>query len=383
MKVGIEGQILVRGNKTGIPWTLHNMINSFRGDKNEYIINYFGLGLSPEQNERMKSYAGNNIKVKCSKYFHNGIYRRIWEKIYFPYSLFFGKNCDVTLFFNYLVPTGVKGKTVNLVCDMGYKACPDLLRDNTRKELEKYCYSSCKRADLILTISQFSKDEIIKYLGIDEKKIKIIPLGVDRDKYKKINDKKRVETIKSKYGIDDQYYLYVGTIEPRKNLERLIRAYAKMVKIRRDVPKLVLAGGSGWKNQAIYDSVKELNLSDKVIFTGFVEDEDVPVLMNGALLFVFPSVYEGFGLPPLEAMACGTPTLVSNVASLPEVVGDASILVDPYDIDSILSGLLDYFDGKVNISYMQQEAEKQLQIYTWDAAAKDTLMYIDELFYRG
>lgn len=379
MKIGIEGQILVKENKTGIPWTLHNMLNSFRGDSNSYVINYFGLGLSREEKKRMRAYAGENISTKCCSFFHNGIYRRIWERVYFPYSFFFGKKNDVTLFFNYLVPTGVHGKIVNLVCDMGYKACPELLRENTRKELEQYCADSCNRADLILTISEFSKQEIIKYLNIDENKIKVIPLGVDRKRYRKIDNVDCIEAVKEKYGVSGDYYLYVGTIEPRKNLERLIRAYSKLCQLRENVPSLVLAGGNGWKNQAIYDSVKELKLTNKVIFTGFVGDDDVPAMMCGAKLFVFPSVYEGFGLPPLEAMACEIPTLVANAASLPEVVGEASILVNPYDIDDILKGLLNFYDKKIDTRNMIQEGLRRLDIYTWDAAAERTSEYIEEL----
>lgn len=146
------------------------------------------------------------------------------------------------------------------------------------------------------------------------------------------------EAIK-KYHINEKYFLYLGTIEPRKNLERLIKAYVKLVSRHKDVPQLVLAGGNGWYYDDIFQMIDTCHLKEQVVFTGYVDQKDSPLLMSGAMAFVFPSLYEGFGMPPLEAMACGTPVITSKTSSLPEVVGDAGILVDPENVDEICEAM--------------------------------------------
>ena len=197
------------------------------------------------------------------------------------------------------------------------------------------------------------------------------PCGVDTEKFYPCRDRERIEAVKNSLGINGEYFLYVGTIEPRKNLRRLISAYSLIVrKIGADAPKLVLAGGKGWLNDDIYSRVKALALEDMVIFTEYVPSEDMTPLISGATAFVFPSLYEGFGMPPLEAMACGVPVLVSGEASLPEVTGDCALVCDAYSVKSIASGMYRLFaDGKLRKT-LAEKGHKRAGVFTWERSAQ-------------
>ena len=226
-----------------------------------------------------------------------------------------------------------------------------------------------RRADVIITDSEFSKSEIIKYYPKYKDKIKVIYCGVNLEKFHPINDSERINTVKKNLEITGDYFLYLGTIEPRKNLERLIEAYRILLDKDINVPSLVMAGGKGWLNSGIYQKVTELHLEDKVKFTKYIPDEDMCPLINGATAFVFPSIYEGFGMPPLEAMACGVPVISSGAASLPEVVGDCAVIVDAYSPQSICDGMYKiYSDEKLRADLKKRGPERAAR-FTWEQSA--------------
>lgn len=337
MKIAFDSQLFLKGNKTGIAWCADNVIKEIaKLSEYECECDFFSLGHSKNQIDNVRRYEKLGVKLNSCRWFNNVIYKLIWPIIPIPYSWFFGKDRDVTIFFNFIVPPGVKGKTVAVVHDMAYKACPETVNAKTRKWLNLTLKKSCERADLIVTVSEFSKSEIIKYLGVPEKKIVVMPNGVDLELYHPNYSEWAVASCRKKYHIDQEYYLYLGTLEPRKNLVNLIKAYHLLKeKLQKSTPKLVLAGGKGWYYESIFETVEQLKLKEDIIFTGYVEEKEVPLLMNGAKAFVFPSLYEGFGMPPLEAIACGKPVLVSNTTSLPEVVGEWGLMVDPEDIIDI------------------------------------------------
>lgn len=371
MKIAFDAQLLMKGEKTGIGWCAENILKKMpQYSKYDYQLNCFTLGYSAEQFNNIEKYFHLGYKVNKCTWFHDVIYRMIWNFFSVPYSAFFGKNADITLFFNYVIPPGVKGKKINFVYDMAYKAHPETVRIKTRELLNIALMKSCKRADHIITISEFSKNEIIKYLDIPDEKISIMPCGVDSLLYHPNYSEQDVKTVTNKYQIQGEYLLYLGTLEPRKNIERLIKAYALLKKEISNTPKLVLAGRKGWMFESIFETVKSLQMENDIIFTGYIDYKDAPILIKGAKIFLFPSIYEGFGMPPLEAMASGTPVIVSNVSSLPEVVGDAGILVDPFSVDSIKEGLkllVNDEDKRIELSRMGIERAK---IYTWDNAVE-------------
>ena len=227
-----------------------------------------------------------------------------------------------------------------------------------------------KRADRIVTDSEFSRAEIVKYYPQFEEKLRVVPCGVDCERFRRVEDAAELARVRETYGIGEQYFLYLGTLEPRKNLVRLITAYADYVKNFDNPAQLVLAGGKGWLYHEIFARVQELGSTDRVIFTQYIDSADLCALMSGALAFTFPSVYEGFGMPPLEAMACGTPVLVSDAASLPEVTGNAAVIVRPRDVESIAAGLGALHENAALRERLSREGRERARHFTWERSAE-------------
>jgi len=372
LKVSFDGQVLLKGNKTGIAWCAENILEQFsKFEDIDKTINYFTLGYSAENRVQADKYGEKNYLLQQCGWFHDVLYRMAWNFLPVPYSFFFRKKVDATVFFNYIIPPGVKGKKIVFVHDMSYLACPETVRAKTRRFLNISMKKSCRRADVIVTISEFSKKEIIKYLSIPEEKIKVLPLGVDFNRFHTGYSEKEKGNVVQKYGLPENYLLYLGTIEPRKNLERLIRAYAHACEKKNDMPALILAGRKGWLYEDIFNTVEKLNLTAKVKFLGYVDSEDAPVLISAAQVFLFPSVYEGFGLPVLEAMACGVPVITSDVASLPEVAGEAAILVNPMDIMNMTDEILRVVEDEGLQKEMIEKGLVQAGKFSWEKTAKN------------
>lgn len=372
VKIGFDSQILFERQKTGIGRNSEAMIDHYiQLNMDDIVLNYFRMFNENKREEVITRYKKNNkVKIHKCKWFHNVLYHRINRYLPIPYSLFFWEKVDVTQFFNYVIPPGVKGKTALYVYDMAYKVYPETIGEETLKMLNDNLEKSCLKANYIITISEFSKNEIIKYLNISGDKIAVIPCAIDSSIYNEELDTVHFTEVKSKFNIDGEYFLYLGTLEPRKNIERLIDAYAMLVKSNPEVPYLVLAGKNGWNFDNIYKKVKKYGLEDKIIFTGYVESADAVVLLKGAFTFVFPSIYEGFGMPPLEAMACGVPVITSNVSSLPEVVQDAGYLVNPFSVEDICDAMLRLFNSEEERTRLKQEGIIRAKKFTWEESAK-------------
>jgi len=243
--------------------------------------------------------------------------------------------------------------------------------------LHKILYKKTVRnVDKIITCSTFSKKDIIKYLKVSQEKIKVIYNAAD-EKFKPLKQKEIIE-VRQKYNLGAQFILYVGLLHPRKNIPSLIKAYHKLKKEGMG-NKLVIAGKRSGKYKEIFKTVERLNLQKNVIFTGYVPDEDLPALYNAADLFVYPSLYEGFGLPPLEAMACGTPVITSNTSSLPEVVGNAGIMIDPYDVDGLAKAMYKVLRNDRLRDDMIKKGLKRAKMFSWEKAAKETLDVYEEI----
>lgn len=235
-----------------------------------------------------------------------------------------------------------------------------------------------KKADRIITISEFSKSEIIKYLGYPEDKIRVIYPAVDHNHYHERRDKE----ILNRFSIseNDKIVLYVGSEQPRQNLPFLIKGFSKLKKMLPDI-KLLKIGNSQWRGARgeLLKLIKELNLQNDVIFVGYVPEEELPKFYNAADLFVYPCLYTGWSLPCLEAMACGTPVITSNVSVLPEVVGDGGITVDPYDIDGLANMVYKVLTDDSLKENLIRKGLERAKWFTWDRAAKDTLKVYEEI----
>lgn len=375
MNIQFDAHLLLSAQKTGIGWTALNLLKSLAKLNNDhsYTLNYFAIFNAHEKRQYISELINMGFKVNECRYFTNRAYKLMYSFVPLPYKLFFGNNADISHFMNYHVPPGVSGKIITMVYDMVYKAFPETMNKKTLTMLCLNMKRSCSRADAIITISSFSKNEIIKYLDVPPEKIYVMPCGVDSTIFHAQYDAEQVSKVKDIYGISDDYYLYLGTLEPRKNIVRLIEAYSLLRSRNSCVPKLVIAGGKGWLYDDIFAKVNQLGLQDDVLFTGYVDTSHVPLLFKGAYAFVFPSIYEGFGLPPLEAMACGTPVITSNVASLPEVVGDAALLVDPYSVDSIADGMEKIISDSQLRFHLSKRGLKRASEFSWDNSARIVL----------
>lgn len=227
------------------------------------------------------------------------------------------------------------------------------------------------RTSVMICVSESTKNDCIKLLNIPEKRLRVIPLSAD-EQYKPLKNKKQIhDELKQEYNIDFPFILFVGTLEKRKNVPTLLKSFYKLKKSKVE-HKLVVVGGKGWKYTKIFDLIEELNLKNEVIFTDYVSDEYLVKLYNAADLFVYPSLYEGFGLPPLEAMACGCPVITSNTSSLPEVVGDAGIMINPNDIDGLTESMLKILTDNQLREEMSRKSLERAKIFSWKKTAKET-----------
>jgi glycosyltransferase involved in cell wall biosynthesis len=237
-----------------------------------------------------------------------------------------------------------------------------------------------KRATMIIAPSEWTKQETIAHLGIMPEKIRVI-FEAAREGMTPL-PMSECQSVLERHQIATPYLLYVGTIEPRKNLLTLIRAYDNLLKTTTHRPQLVLCGGRGWLFEEVFALVEELKLQDMVRFTGYVADEDLPALYSAAELFLYPSLYEGFGLPPLEAMACGTPVITSNVSSLPEVVGNAGLMHDPHDHRALTQAVANLLgDAQVREHYRRAGLEQAAR-FSWERASHETQAVYDEVFVK-
>jgi glycosyltransferase involved in cell wall biosynthesis len=229
--------------------------------------------------------------------------------------------------------------------------------------------------DRIVADSAHTQRDLNRLLGIPIERINVIHLGVSHA-FKPVRDQVVLSQVRAKHRLPSTFILFVGTLEPRKGLDVLINAYRNLAP---DLPHhLVISGKHGWHTEPLFRQVKTLGLDRRVHFTGYVSDEDLPALYNLADLFVYPSRYEGFGLPPLEAMACGVPVVCTNVASLPEVVGEAAVLVAPDDVDTLASTTRRVLNDKALQAEMRSRGLEQASRFTWEETARRTAQVYEE-----
>ena len=227
--------------------------------------------------------------------------------------------------------------TVN---DLTWETNPEVFPPAIRLRLSKLVPRSAHRARLVLAVSEFTKKCLMEFYGLDERKIVVTYHGISSI-YRPVQDPAALERIRVKYKLPERFVLYVGKIQARKNLPRLLAAFSSLVRQGSLPHHLVLVGKRTWTSEETFASIDSLGLTSRVHVTGEVPLDELALLYAAAEVFVFPSLTEGFGLPPLEAMACGTPVISSNATSLPEVVGDAGVLIDPYDVDALARAILD------------------------------------------
>ncbi len=301
--------------------------------------------------------------------------KRLWTQIALPLALYSTKE-KPDIFFSptHYIPRFSPVKRIVTIFDLSFLHFPEMFNKKDLWQLTNWTKFSIKNADHIITISNFSKQDIIDQYKIDRTKITVAYPGYDKEKYREQGTGNRVQEIKTKYKTGDNYIIYIGTLQPRKNLIRLIEAVFRI-----DNLTLVVVGKKGWMYDEILETANRLKIADRVKFLGFIPSDDLPELIAGAKSFVMPSLWEGFGIPVLEAMACGTPVIVSNVSSLPEVVGKAGILIDPYSINQLEQAIRTIItDKKMHLKFAKAVV-LQSKKFSWDKMAKTTLKVFELL----
>lgn len=313
-------------------------------------------------------------------------YKTLWPNKFktwlaIPFALFTVKD-KPDLFFSptHYGPGFSPVKRVITIFDLSFLRFPHYFKPRDLWQLRLWTKISISKAAHIITISKSSAQDISKYYGIDQKNITVAYPGFDQEIFHPITDITKIKDIQTKYQIDGGYALYIGTLQPRKNLLRLIEAFQKIENLKLViVGKTKGLGRSGWMYEEILQKPKSLGIEDKVIFTGFAPTEDLPYLISGAKVFVWPSLWEGFGIPVIESMAVGTPVIVSNVSSLPEIVGGAGIEVDPKKVEQIEQAIRALaFDNNLR-KQKAKEGLIQAQKFSWDKMAKIVLKVFEEV----
>jgi glycosyltransferase involved in cell wall biosynthesis len=291
---------------------------------------------------------------------------RIWSAWTFPRAL--DDDRIGVAHVQYTIPPLMPCPVVTTIHDVSFKRCPEFFTLKDRLILSAAVRRAARRAARILSVSEHGKRELLDLYGIPPERIAVVYPGVD-DQFAPLNRESARRAVAKRYGISAPFILTVGVIQPRKNLPRLLEAFARLKGILRTDHKLVIVGKSGWREDNLLDRIRALDLVGDVALTGYVPYEDLPVLYNAADIFVYPSVYEGFGLPPLEAMACGTPVITGNLTSLPEVVGEAGIMADPYDPDSFAQAMLNVLSSESLRADMAARGPEQAAKFSWDTMA--------------
>lgn len=378
MKISFDIQPLLNTTKSGVGFCedglIKAMIKSY--PEHQYYLEYFSWKNRREKNHTARKYQiSKTVNRNECKWFSGTWYRISWWLIPLPYMLFFGKKSDLTHFFNFCIPPGVHGKTVVTVHDMAIKRYPETIRRKTKIMLFLNLKCSLCRADAIVAVSEFTKKEILRYYPNLSDKIYVVSNGIETKRFRSDYTLEEIAEVKKKYQIKGEYFLYTGTLEPRKNLVRLIQAYfkARQQSGKKAFPCLVLAGAKGWMYQDIFDLIASYKEKKAVIVTDYLPDSDVPVLMCGANLFCFVSLYEGFGMPVLEAMACGTPVLTSADSAMSEISAGAAWEVNPKSVDSITEGILQLYQDKTIRKEAIQKGLERAKRYTWEAMAEKLL----------
>jgi glycosyltransferase involved in cell wall biosynthesis len=301
---------------------------------------------------------------------------KLWTQWRLPLDLYFhGKRPDVFFSPSHYGPRFSPVPTVMTILDVSYVYFPELFKQRDLYKLKHWTAYSARKAKKVLTISESSKNDIIKEYKLREKDVVVTYPGI-KSAMSIEPHVYGMNQLKTKYGLSENYILFVGTLQPRKNIVRLIEAFSR---IRNKDLELVIIGKKGWLYEEILQAPEKYAVKKEVKFLEGINDEELALFYRNALFYVLPSLYEGFGLPVLEAMKHGCPVITSNVSSLPEAGGDAALYVDPEDVDDIAAKMNKLLTDKALRHEMIEKGKKQVLQFSWEKAAKETLKVLEEV----
>jgi glycosyltransferase involved in cell wall biosynthesis len=377
MKIAVD-LTQIPANKTGIGIYALNLVREIirLNNRTGIFTFYFFAQDDDDQWKQLIEDSGRCRLVTIkSRFFRKLVLRFVFEQVLFPRKCR-ELNIDAIFSFHYTMPYLTRIKRVVTIPDMTFYLFPHMHQVSKRLYFKSLIPISLKKSDKIVTISESTKNDLLKRFDhIPPGKIEVIHLGVNGVNMN--TPRGHLPDCLSRYGLTGKkYFLYVGTLEPRKNIPGIIEAFNRVItadKKYKNNYKLVIAGQKGWFYQKIFETVKKYQLEESVVFTGYVNLELKQALFANAFLFVYPSFYEGFGLPVLEAMAWGVPVITGNVSSLPEVAGDAALLIDPRQWQEIAEAMLKLLSDRSLYETMSKQSREQAQKFSWQTTARKTL----------
>lgn len=369
MNIAIDARSINWYKGTGIGTYTENVLkNILKLDKENYY-HIFWAG------EHYEEYVQENSKI----IFASNKNHSFFEQYYFP-GYILRENIDI-----YHVPQNGIGLLRNINCkkvvtihDLIPYVMPETVGKGYLQKFLRELPQIIEASEAILTVSEYSKKDILKFFPMNPDKIFVTPLSADI-KYKPLDKEKCRAQLAAQYNINNPFILYIGGFSPRKNVISLIKAFHKIYKHLPEEYSLVIVGSNTEQGKQMNDLITSLDLNDKIKFTGFVQEDQLPLFYNGCQVFVYPSLYEGFGLPPLEAMSCGAPVITSLITSIPEVVGDAGILINPYDQKELEDALEFLLNEEEKRNELSSKGLERASLFNWKTTAENTLKVYNAL----
>ncbi|MBN1954415.1 MAG: glycosyltransferase family 4 protein [Anaerolineae bacterium] len=369
MRIGIDASRAISPHPTGTETYSRRLIQALLNidTRHSYRL-YLRTPLSPNQNDELvPQHSRVDARLRAIPFPRLWTHLRLsWEMLRFPPDLLFVPA--------HVLPLVHPPLSLVTIHDLGYLHFPDAHPPWQRRQLDLTTRWNARAAAHLLADSEATRADLIRHYGAPAARITVTYPGYD-ESLAPVRDPATIAAVKARYGIRDDYFLYLGTLQPRKNLARLVDAFAQLP----HVPTLVIAGKRGWLYDDLFNQVGRLGLKERVIFTGYIPEQDKAPLLSGALAFVFPSLYEGFGLPVLEAQACGCPVICSATSSLPEVAGKGAMLVDPSDAEALSAAMAHLVADPAGREKLVQRGFANLPRFSWQQCAQTVLAVIDRL----
>lgn len=369
MIIGIDGNEANVSRRVGIGEYAYELLVQFKKHQVSSITYHIYLKDTPMEHMPAEGENWKYILVRP---------RKLWTQIGLPIYLFTRfPRPDVFFTPSHYAPRMSPVPTVVSVMDLSYVHFPELFAKKDLYQLQEWTKYSVKQAKKIFTISESSKNDIIKYYRKNREDVVVTYLGIKNDSRFTIQDsRKLMEEVHKKFNLPKKYVLFVGTIQPRKNISRLIDAFAAVTKKHKDVD-LVIVGKKGWLYEPILAEPQKMGIQDSVHFLDFVSDDDLTLFYKNAICYCLPSLYEGFGLPVLEAMQHGCPVITSNVSSLPEAGGDACLYVDPESPSDIAKKIVELIEKPALRKKLIAKGYQHIKKFSWEKTAQETLKVLE------
>lgn len=364
-RVGLNGHLLnLAGNyrSAGINWYIYHLMRGL-ADQSEFDYRFFVA------DRRATDHFDSRLICRSSWPTQNPLVRILWEQLVQPAALKH-ERIDLLHALAFAGPVAMTIPWVVTIYDLTFLRFPQLFNWANRTYLDFSVRRSVRKADRIIAISENTKRDLVAQYGAEAGKITVVYCGTDPAF--KTPTPEAVQDLRVRRGLPDRMVLFVGTIEPRKNVAGLIRAFGRARRSAKLPHHLVLVGARGWKHADVDSAVEAEGLAGVVQFAGYVPQDELPLWYRAAELFVYPTRYEGFGLPPLEAMASGTPVVTTAVASIPEVVADAAILVSPNDEPALAEAIVQGLSDRTRREEMMARGRAQAERFSWPQAARET-----------